>query len=110
MPFVGLGVTAALGGVTIWSGLDTRKNPGPDAVRKACAGKPDSCALYQEGLRKEKRTDILIGSTAGAGAITIVLAIFTKWSGDPQPVAGSIVPTFDVGRAGETTAGFRGVF
>jgi hypothetical protein len=83
--FTGLVATAALGGVTIWSGIDTVKNPGADAVKAACAGKGTSCALYEQGRSKQTRTNVFVGATAGAGAVTIVLAIFTKWKSTPKP-------------------------
>ena len=44
-----------------------------------------SCALYQEGLSKQTRTNALIGATAGAGALTVVFAIFTNWHGNKKP-------------------------
>jgi hypothetical protein len=80
--YLGGGATVILGGVATWSGLDTQKNPGPDAVRAACAGQPSDCSLYQQGLDKERRTNILFGATAGAAIATGVVAIFfTDWSG-----------------------------
>ena len=36
---IGLVATAGVGGVTIWSGIDTRTNPGADTVRERCAGR-----------------------------------------------------------------------
>lgn len=78
---VGLGLTAAAGGVLAWSGIDTLQNPGPDKVRQACAGKGPDCPEYKLGLESQLRTNILIGGTAGLGAITLMLAIFTRWSG-----------------------------
>lgn len=79
--FIGLAVTAGAGGVTIWSGIDTQNNPGQDAVREACAGQGESCPEYQDGVERQTRTNILIGATAGAAAITAVLAILTDWGG-----------------------------
>jgi hypothetical protein len=90
--------TAAVGGVTIWSGVDTRNNPGPDAVRTACVGQGTSCPEYQDGLAKETRTNALIGATAGAGALTIVFAILTNWGGSE-----SVTPPPE-GAAGATQA------
>jgi hypothetical protein len=81
----GLAVTAALGGVTIWSGIDTRNNPGVDAVRAACAGKDESCPEYAAGRAHQTRTNVLLGATVGAAAITGVLAIFTRWSAPAKP-------------------------
>ena len=81
----GLVATAAAGGVLIWSGIDTRENPGPDAVRAACAGRGEDCPEYQDGLAKETRTNVLIGVTAGLGAVTLLFAILTDWGGSPEP-------------------------
>ncbi|HTJ81761.1 MAG TPA: hypothetical protein VL400_08545, partial [Polyangiaceae bacterium] len=83
--FIGLAVTAGLGGTTIWSGVDTLNNPGTDAVKKACAGKGEDCPLYQDGQANELRTNILIGATAGAAAVTVIFAIVADWDGDPEP-------------------------
>ena len=80
--FVGAGLTLVAGGVTIWSGIDTVSNPGADAVKKGCVGQGESCPLYQEGLSKQTRTNVLIGVTAGLGAVTILVgALATDWSG-----------------------------
>jgi hypothetical protein len=80
--FVGAGLTAVAGGITIWSGIDTVNNPGADKVEEECRGQGDSCALYQEGLSKQRRTNILIGVTAGLGVATLVVGLFaTDWSG-----------------------------
>jgi hypothetical protein len=85
--FVFLAATAALGGTAIWSGIDTMENPGPDAVREACAGQGEECPLYQEGQDKEVRTNGLIGGTAGAAALTVIFAIVADWDGDDDPAA-----------------------
>jgi hypothetical protein len=76
--FVGLGIA------TIWSGIDTQKNPGPDAVRAACQGKGTSCPEYQLGLAHQTRTNVLVGVTAVTGAATVVLGIFTNWRGQKK--------------------------
>jgi hypothetical protein len=93
---VSLGLTAAAGGVLAWSGVDTLQNPGPDRVRQACAGKGPDCPEYKLGLDNQLRTNILIGATAGMGAVTVLLAVFTRWSGaDPVKKTG-LVPTVAV--------------
>jgi hypothetical protein len=80
--FVGAGLTAVAGGVTIWSGVDTVNNPGADKVKEECGDQGESCALYQEGLSKQRRTNILLGVTAGVGVATILIGVFaTDWSG-----------------------------
>jgi hypothetical protein len=88
--WVGAGLTAVLGGVTLWSGIDTQNNPGPDRVRDACsAGSPDCQSLYDEGLGKQHRTNALLGVTAGLGVATAVVgAFFTDWGGPKKPAAG----------------------
>jgi len=88
--FSGVGLTAVLGGVTIWSGIDTTKNPGADALRSACnsAGQVNCQALYDEGNSRELRTNILIAATSVAGAATAVIGgFFTNWSGKKAPEA-----------------------
>lgn len=80
-------LTAAAAGVTVWSGIDTMNEPGEDAVRAGCVGQGTECSLYQDGLAKETRTNVLIGVTAGLGATTLVLAILTDWDGDPEASA-----------------------
>jgi hypothetical protein len=77
-----LGVTAVLGGVTIWSGVDTLRNPGKEAVRAACAGKGTDCPEYREGVGKQIRTNALIGATAGMGLVTVLIgALLTDFKG-----------------------------
>jgi hypothetical protein len=73
-------VTAGLGAVTIWSGLDV-----VDA-HDAYEGN-ETEQRYQEGLDKERRTNMLIGATVVAGLATGVVAVFTRWSGSPAASA-----------------------
>lgn len=82
--FVGLAITAGAGATTIWSGIDTINNPGTDAVREGCAGQGEECQLYKDAQAKEVRTNALIGATAGAGAITVILGAVAKWSSDEK--------------------------
>jgi hypothetical protein len=87
--YAGAGLTLALAGVTVWSGLDTRAHPGPDRVEKECVNLGESCPAYQEGLSSQRRTNILIGSTAGMAAITGVLALVTRWGGSESTASPS---------------------
>lgn len=80
--YAGLGVTAAVGAVTIWSGIDTMS--GVDAYRT----NPTQAAL-DAGQSKELRTNILIGATSAAAAATVIFAIVTDWGGDETPAASS---------------------
>ncbi len=90
--FVGLAATAGLGGVTVWSGIDTQNDPGPDAVREACVGLGTDCPAYQDGQAKELRTNVLIGATAGAAVLTTAVGLFlTDWGGSSAPSADAAV-------------------
>jgi hypothetical protein len=77
--WVGAGTTVALAGVSTWSAIDTVSNPGQDAVRTGCAGQGESCALYQDGLERQSRTNLLWGITGGVGIATVVLFTLTDW-------------------------------
>jgi hypothetical protein len=87
--WVGVGVTGVLAGTTLWSGIDTQNNPGPDRVRDACKTVDSSgnhsaeCdSLYNQGLDKQHRTNLLLGLSAGVGVATAVVgAFFTDWGG-----------------------------
>ncbi|MDB4939371.1 MAG: hypothetical protein JWP87_6343 [Labilithrix sp.] len=99
--FVALGVTAAVGAGTVLSGIDAKNNPGVDAVRRACAGKDESCPEYQDGKSAETRTNVLLGVTIGAAAITGVIGLFfTQWSRSPVMVGAAPLP--DGGSIGAT--------
>jgi hypothetical protein len=81
------GGTAVLGGVTIWSGIDTLNNPGADKVREECRGQGTDCPEYKEGRQKQLRTNILIGATAGLAATTLLIGVLvTEWT-EPAPAA-----------------------
>jgi hypothetical protein len=87
--WVGVGLTVVTGAVTVWSGLDTQKNPGPNKVREACTAQSDDCnTLYQQGVDKQHRTNILIGVTAGVGVVTGVIGLFfTDWGSSKKPAS-----------------------
>jgi len=91
--YTGLGVTAVLTGVTIWSGLDTKNNPGRDAVESACVNQGESCPEYQDGLDRQRRTNILLGTTIGVAAVTGVIAAFTSWGGGSEGEGGNKAST-----------------
>ena len=107
--FIGLGLTAAGAGVTVWSGIDTQNNPGPNAVKADCVGQGTSCPQYQTGLSSQLRTNVLIAATGGVGLITAVVGIFfTQWShpdapAEHAPPAGAglrVTPVIGPGQAG----------
>ncbi len=93
--WIGAGATAVLGGITIWSGLDTVNDPGADAVKRDCVNAGTSCSEYQDGRSKQLRTNVLIGATSLVGAATVVVGGFlTNWSGEKTaaPAQASIGP------------------
>lgn len=111
--YTGLGLTAVLTGVTIWSGLDTKNNPGRDKVETACVNLGESCPEYQDGLDRQRRTNILLGTTIGVAAVTGVLAAFTSWGGGTEGEANNkasarVQPS--VGWAGGLQLGATGRF
>lgn len=81
-------VTVGLGAVTVWSGLDVLK------AHDKYDGKDRE--VYDEGVEKERRTNILIGATAVAGVATGVIAVFTQWKA-PKETAG--IPRVNAGFA-----------
>jgi len=98
--WAGAGLTVALGGVSIWSGLDTQSNPGPDRVRSECAGRGTSCAAYQDGLSRQRRTNALLIATGVTGVATAVVGLFaTDWgSGSKDAEVGRVIaPTVALG-------------
>lgn len=83
--WIGAGATAVLGGVTVWSGIDTINNPGKDKVQANCID--TSCGYYQSGRDRQLRTNILIGATGAVGAATAVVGLFlTDWGGHKEDV------------------------
>jgi hypothetical protein len=114
--WIGVGATAVLGGVTIWSGIDTQNNPGPAAVREECAGQGTSCSLYQEGQDKELRTNLLLGGTIVLAIATTVTGVFAtdfnRASSTPQRGAPnwSVRPVAAIGFGQSTLLGAEGRF
>lgn len=93
--WVGVGLTVAAAGVSTWSGLDTLNDPGEERIRAECPRGDTSCSLYQLGLEKQRRTNILFGVTGGLGLSTILLgALFTDWKGTDRepPASGASAP------------------
>jgi hypothetical protein len=77
-PVVGLvlgGVALGLGGVAVWSALDTK------SARDDFDKNPTRTA-FDEGQGKDVRTNILIGASAVVGAASLGVLVFaTNWSG-----------------------------
>jgi hypothetical protein len=66
-------LTAVVGGVALWSGLDTL------SARDRYVQEPTE-ERYNNGVSREKRTNALIGGTAVLGAATLAMGLFvTRW-------------------------------
>ncbi len=80
--FVGAGLTAALVGVTIWSGLNTNKarDQYEDYSQMPRATARESKGLYEDGLKRQTRTNALAISAGVVGVATgVIAAFFTDW-------------------------------
>ena len=67
-------LTAGLGAAATWSGLDTNSKAKSYEQNPTREG-------YLDGKDLETRTNLLVGATAVAGVSTIVIGVFTNWSG-----------------------------
>jgi len=73
--WVGTGLTVVAGGFLTWSGLDTLK------ARDKFEEDPSQQG-YDDGVKLERRTNILAGATAVLGVTTIAIGLFaTDWGG-----------------------------
>lgn len=100
-----LALTLGAGGVLVWSGMDTlsaRDEYEQVAAdeRRAGNGFTEATRLLEEGRDKERRTNILIGATAGLAVVTVVMAIVTDWGGSDDDERATIRPTLAFDREG----------
>lgn len=74
---IGAGLTAVAGGLSVWSGLDT-KSTHDDFTAQRCATQPtNACdALASSGKSAETRSNVLFVTTAVLGVATLATAIF----------------------------------
>lgn len=73
--YFGGALTLALGGITIWSGLDTLQ-------QKDTFDKNPTQSNLDSGKSKELRTNVLIGATSAVAVVTGVTALFLiDWKG-----------------------------
>lgn len=87
-----LGATVGMGAGTLVSGLNTNKGvdayeaaaqdaQSPNLGGQGAANMEAAQALLDEGKKEQRRTNILLGITAGMAAATVVLAPFTDFKG-----------------------------
>ena len=74
--FTAAGVTTVLVGVTVWSTIDMRSNPGKAKVERDCVDLGSACPTFQDALSAQKRTNVFLGVSAGALVATGVLGVF----------------------------------
>ena len=111
--WIATGVTAAVGGVAVWSGVDTLNNPGKERIRSE-PDREEAERLLDEGNKKELRTNILLGVAGGLAAGTIVLGVFfTDWSGRDEAAgrpSGKVAVSPWIGVGNGATIGATGRF
>lgn len=101
-----LALTLGAGGVLVWSGMDTlsaRDEYEEVAAQERRDGDlefTEATQLLAAGRDKERRTNILIGATAGLAVITVVMAIVTDWGGSDDDERATIRPTLAFDREG----------
>lgn len=74
--FTAAGVSAVVTGVTVWSAIDMRSNPGKAKVEADCIDLGSACPTFQDALSAQRRTNVLLGVSAGAIVATGVLGVF----------------------------------
>jgi hypothetical protein len=70
-------VALGLAGTAVWSGIDVLNKHDDYKKQPTEEG-------YEDGLKLERRTNILIGSASAVAASAVVLAFFTRWSGEKE--------------------------
>jgi hypothetical protein len=80
--WVGTGLTVVAGGVLTWSALDTLSARDDFEENPTREG-------YDDGVDRQRRTNILAGVTAGLGVVTIGIGLFaTDWGGQASASVG----------------------
>jgi hypothetical protein len=79
----GLVGTAVVGGVLVWSGVDTLGGVSAYEAMPTVEG-------LRDGQSRELRTNVLIGVTGALALTTLVFAILTDWDGTPASAEPSV--------------------
>ncbi len=80
--YVSAGATVVLGGVTVWSALDTQSAFDEYESDLPMLTQAQADSRVEDGHAKETRTNILLGATAVAGVATAAIGVFfVDWSG-----------------------------
>lgn len=82
--YAGAGLTVVLGGVTLWSALDTKKSHDDYERDLPTLNQAEVNQRVDDGHAKELRTNVLIGGTALVGVGTAVIGLFlVDWKQKP---------------------------
>ena len=99
MVVAGGAVTAGLLAMTVWSGLDT-------VAFKERFDQEQSRDNLDKGNSKQLRTNILIGATAGAAALTTITAVFLlDWKREKKEAPGTTNLQLGFGAASASLTG-----
>jgi len=86
-----IGIAVIAGGVSVWSGLDTSKAADEyDNTPESAAEDLKARKKYNEGLKLQQRTNILIGLAGSVAVVAGAMAIFTNWSNETPPSSVSL--------------------
>ncbi len=97
-------LTVGAGATLIWSGIDVQ-NDADTYEQVVRSGDLDRArVLLDEGQKEETRTNILIGTTAALGVLTVALAIATDWGGDGDEDEATLRPSVGVSDEGAAIA------
>jgi hypothetical protein len=94
----GVVLSAALGAVSVWSGMQV-KSAHADYDRAAA----DAQSQFEHGQKLELRTNVLFGVTAAVGLGTLLTAFYTEWGAhsDDKPTARArVTPQLAAGKHG----------
>jgi len=90
--YAGVGLTAVLGGVTVWSALDTQKAFDDYERDLPKLKQAEVDARVEDGHDLERRTNLLLGATAIAAAGTAAIGLFVvDWKQGSSPRAGLVL-------------------
>jgi tetratricopeptide (TPR) repeat protein len=82
--YAGAGLTAVLGGVTLWSALDTKSSHDDYERALPTLTQAEVNQRVDDGHKKELRNNVLIGGTALVGVGTVVVGLFlVDWKQKP---------------------------
>ncbi len=80
----GVGLTAVLSGLTVWSALDTRASFNDYKAALPALSQDEINQQVDAGHGKETRTNVLLGATVLAAAGTAAVGLFAVRWGDKQ--------------------------